>query len=125
MKKNILLLVVAVVLLAACRHDSRPADVLDAPKMVDFLTDAYLLEGFYAVETQYRYDAMSPDVLRAYDDILAKHHVSREQIEHCFDYYSQHPELYATIQDSVMARLDHETGADTLSNRRFAKPVVF
>lgn len=116
MKKS-LLFPVAVLLLASCLHDRRPADVLDAPEMVAFLADAYLLEGFYAVETQYRYDAMSPDVLRAYDDILAKHHVSREQIEHCFDYYSHHPDLYVPIQDSVLAILDRETGADTLATR--------
>lgn len=116
MKKS-LFFPVAVLLLASCLHDRRPADVLDAPEMVAFLADAYLLEGFYAVETQYRYDAMSPDVLRAYDDILAKHHVSREQIEHCFDYYSQHPDLYVPIQDSVLAILDRETGADTLATR--------
>ena len=107
----------AMTLLASCRHDSRPSDVLDAPEMVAFLADAYLLEGFFAVETQYRYDAMSPDVLRAYDDILAKHNVSREQIEHCFDFYSHHPDLYAPIQDSVLALLDRETGADTLAIR--------
>lgn len=115
--RKIVFVLMAVALMTSCRNGGKPADVLDAPEMVAFLADAYLLEGFYAVETQYRYDVMSPDVLRAYDDILAKHHVSREQIEHCFEYYSHHPDLYAPIQDSVMALLDHETGADTLASR--------
>lgn len=107
----------AMALLASCRRGERPADVLDAPQMVDFLADAYLLEGFYAVETQYRYDALSAEVLRAYDDILAKHGVSREQVEHSFAYYSEHPELYAPIQDSVLARLEHQFDADTSAHR--------
>lgn len=96
-----------------CRHEGRPADVLDAPQMVAFLTDAYLLEGFYAVETQYRYDALSPEVLRAYDDILSAHHLTREQVEHSFDYYANHPDLYRPIQDSVFAILERQSEADT------------
>ena len=104
----------AVALLVSCHHDERPADVLDAPQMVDFLSDAYLLEGFYAIETQYRYDAMSAEVLRAYDDILDKHHVTREQVEHSFAYYAEHPDLYAPIQDSVLARIEQVTATDTV-----------
>lgn len=115
--KRIVFALLAVVLLASCRHDGRPAGVLDAPQMVAFLTDAYLLEGFYAVETHYRYDAMTPEVLRAYDDILARHGITREEAEASFAYYGQHPELYLPIQDSVIARIEHETGADTLLSR--------
>lgn len=103
----------ALLLCCSCRHETRPADILDAPQMVAFLADAYLLEGFYAVETQYRYDAMTPDVLRAYDEILASHHITREQVEHSFDYYSSHPELYSPIQDSVLAILERQSHADT------------
>ena len=123
MRHTPILCLAALLLLGACRHDERPADVLDAPRMVAFLTDAYLLEGFYAVETQYRYDAMSPEVLRAYDDILAAHHISREQVEHSFDYYASHPELYQPIQDSVMAILDRQNEIDTAAKAEPIKPV--
>lgn len=113
MKHPLPLCLAALLLLSACRHNERPTDVLDAPQMVAFLSDAYLLEGFYAVETQYRYDAMSPEVLRAYDDILKAHHISREQVEHSFDYYASHPELYRPIQDSVLSILERQSEADT------------
>lgn len=113
MKRTLTATLAALLLFGACRHDERPADVLDAPRMVAFLSDAYLLEGFYAVESQYRYDAMTPEVLRAYDDILKAHHTSREQVEHSFDYYASHPDLYRTIQDSVLAILDRQSEADT------------
>ena len=112
--KKILFVLVAVASMVACRHDDRPADLIEAPRMVDFLSDAYLLEGFYAIETQYRYDAMPAEVLRAYDDILAKHHLSREQVERSFDYYSNHPDLYGPIQDSVLVRIERETASDTI-----------
>ena len=119
MKRFVFLLAV-VALLASCRGGERPADVLGAPQMVDFLSDAYLLEGFYAVETQYRYDALPAEVLRAYDDILAKHHLTREQVEHSFAYYSEHPELYAPIQDSVLARIENVISADTAAGNNLA-----
>lgn len=116
MKKVVILLATAL-FFSACRHDGRSVDVLDAPAMVSFLADAYLLEGFYAVETQYRYDAMTPEVLRAYDDILEHHGITREEAEASFAYYAQHPDLYQTIQDSVLARIEKETGTDTLVTR--------
>lgn len=83
--------------------------------MVAFLSEAYLLEGFYAVESQYRYDAMMPEVLRAYDDILDKHHLTREQVEHSFAYYAEHPDLYEPIQDSVLARIESVIADDTIA----------
>ncbi len=104
----------ALVLLAGCHRDGRPEGVLDAPQMVEFLSDAYLLEGFYAVESQYRYDAMRPEVLGAYDYILDNHHVTREQVEQSFSYYAEHPELYGPIQDSVLARIEQVTSLDTV-----------
>lgn len=115
MRKIILLLAATVALFASCRGNERPADLVEAPQMVAFLSEAYLLEGFYAVESQYRYDAMMPEVLRAYDDILDKHHLTREQVEHSFAYYAEHPELYEPIQDSVLARIESVIADDTIA----------
>lgn len=121
--KKILFLLVAVALLISCRSGGRPAGVLDAPQMVDFLSEAYLLEGFYAVESQYRYDSMRPEVLRAYDDILAKHHLSREQVEKSFKYYAEHPDLYEPIQDSVLARIESVIADDTIAAQSSSNPT--
>ena len=98
--------VVAAILVASCGGEKAPADLIPADRMVDFLTDAYLLEGFYAVESEYRYDALTPDVVRAYDDILMRHGLNRKQVERSFEYYSAHPDLYQPIHDSVLVRLD-------------------
>jgi hypothetical protein len=94
----------------ACKHDQRPADVLDAAVMADFLTDLYLIEGQYAVESQYRFDAASPEILGACSDLLEKHHITRERVEKSFDYYSQHPEEYKSIQTEVVSRLEKLNG---------------
>lgn len=108
LKKICLPLMAAMMMTTACHRDGLPDGVLDARAMESFMADAYMLEGFYAVETQYRYDAMPEEVLRAYDGILEKHGLTREQVEKSFEYYSQHPELYKPIQDSVMALLDRQ-----------------
>jgi hypothetical protein len=90
----------------ACKHSQRPADVLDASTMADFLSELYLVEGYYAVKSNYRFDSASPEVLAACDDILKKNHLSRETVEKSFDYYSQHPEEYEAIQKEVASRIE-------------------
>lgn len=76
--------------------------------MVDFLTDAYRLEGFYAVETQYRYDVMPDHVMRSYDSILDVHGLTRDAVERSIDYYSHHLDEYEAIHNDVVARLESE-----------------
>ena len=106
MKKSILLIAVCSLLATACIRNGRPSDVMDDSTMVAFLADAYLLEGFYAVETQYRYDALTPEVTAAYDSILDHHGLTREDVERSFDWFSTHPDEYVPIQERVLALLD-------------------
>ena len=109
MKKRIFVFLLPLLLFAtACHSDRRPADVLDHQQMVSFLADAYLLEGFYAVETQYRYDVLSTGTLQSYDSILDVHGTTREGVEHSFDYYSRHLEEYEAIHKEVVALLEAE-----------------
>lgn len=79
---------------------------MDHGQMVTFLSEAYMLEGFYAVETQYRYDSLLPEVVAAYDDILARQGLSRRKVEKSLKYYSSHPDEYQIIHDSVLAIMD-------------------
>ncbi len=107
MKKNsLLILPLLSLLVVACHHDSLPEGVLDSEQMTAFLTDAYMQEGVYAVESRYRYDSLPEHVVRGYDSILDLHGITREQVERSFDYYSQHLDAYQAIQDSVVARLE-------------------
>ena len=111
MKQILHCLAVSLILLSsitACRHDERPADVMTHEQMVAFLTDAYLLEGFYAIETQYRYDALTPEVLHSYDSILQVHALTRDAVERSLDYYTRHLDEYQTIHEEVVARLEQQ-----------------
>lgn len=114
MKKHSPFTFLCLLLLAttACRQDQRTSGVLDANTMTEVLTDLYLLEGYYAIESQYRFDSMSPELLSACDTLLEKHHVTRENVEKSFDYYSQHPEEYKSIQEDVAARLEQLNTSD-------------
>ena len=96
----------------ACRHEQRPDDVLDADAMIDFFTELYVVEGCYAVESQYRFDSPSPEILAACDSIMKKKHLTRERVEKSLDYYALHPEEYESIQKEVAARIDRLIGPD-------------
>lgn len=104
--KKIVLLLLPLFLLTACRNEKRPADVMSQEQMAAFLADAYLLEGFYAIETQYRYDALTPEVLHSYDSILDVHGLTREDVERSLDYYTDHLDEYQTIHEQVVASLE-------------------
>lgn len=92
-------------LLVACHHREQ-VDVLPPDRMVDFLCDAYVLEGYYASETQFRYDVVSSDMLHRYDSILDCYGLTANQVQQSLDYYSQHLELFQAIHDSVVVRLE-------------------
>lgn len=109
--RHTLPLLALLLLLSACHHRQQPSDVLPQETMVDFLCDAYLLEGYYALETQYRFDRVPVDLMPSYDSILALHGLTREQVERSLDYYTAHLDIYRQMHDSVIARLEAELEA--------------
>lgn len=109
--RHTLPLLALLLLLSACHRQQQPSDVLPQETMVDFLCDAYLLEGYYAIATQYRYDVVPADLTPGYDSILALHGLTREQVERSLDYYTAHLDIYRQMHDSVAARLEAELEA--------------
>lgn len=89
-----------------CGGKRLPNGVLDHGQMVDFLTDAYYLEALFAVETNFTFDTVSPEMVRAYADIMERHGVTREQVEASIEYYAVHPALYSKINEEVEARIN-------------------
>lgn len=90
-----------------CSHEAvPPSDVMSEATMVDFLQHAYLLEGFYAVETGYHYDTLHPEMLASYDTLLATYDISRDDFERSVRWYGSHPDIYERVHDSVLARID-------------------
>lgn len=77
-------------------------------KMAEFLQEAYLLEGFYGIETSFQYDTLYPEMLASYDSLLASYSLTREDFERSIDWYTRHPQIYQRIHDSVLARFDRQ-----------------
>lgn len=93
---------------AGCKEDPIPADVMDESAMIAFLKDAYMLEGFYAVETHFQYDTLQADMVQAYDSLFAQHDITRDDFERSVRWYTEHTERYERIHKDVVAQLDAE-----------------
>ena len=93
-------------MLSACHSDGLPEGILNHQQMVDFLHESYLLEGYCAIETRYNFDSLTPEMIYAYDDILAAQGITREQVETSLAYYVNHPEEYSAIHEAVVASLE-------------------
>lgn len=83
-----------------------PDDVFDEQTMVDFLTEAYQIEGFIATETGYRSELMGPEVVKAYNDLFEKFGVTDSAFEKSIDFYMRDGVRFAEIQKQVQRNLD-------------------
>ena len=97
---------------AGCSQERVPSGVMDEPTMAAFFKEAYLLEGFYAVETGFQYDTLHPQMVASYDSLLTSFGITRDDFEHSVEWYIRHPELYERIHDTVLARLDRDLTAE-------------
>lgn len=93
-------------LLQGCNKIIVPSDVMNEKTMVSFLKDAYILEGFYAIETSFHYDSLYPQMRASYDSLLASYDLSREDFERTLDWYSHHPEVFEKVHQDVIAEID-------------------
>ena len=107
---SIVLLFSAVV--AGCSRNPVPSDIMSEDVMVSFLEQAYLLEGFYAVETGYQYDTLHPEMLASYDSLLSSYSITRDDFERSVNWYSRHSDIYERVHDSVLARIDRTMAAE-------------
>lgn len=93
-------------MLSACNSKQLPEGILDQQQMTTFLREAYLLEGYCAIETRYNFDSLTPEMIYAYDDLLTEQGITQEQVEASLAYYARHPEEYRAIHEAVAAELE-------------------
>ena len=93
--------------LAGCSHKAvTPKGVMSEDDMASFLQQAYLLEGFYAIETGFQYDTLHPEMLASYDSLLASYNITRDDFERSVAWYCRHLDIYERVHDTVLARID-------------------
>ncbi len=102
----LLILSLAALLLAACNKNRIPDEVMQPDVMVEFLSEAYLIESFYAIESNFQYQEVSPQIQASYDSLLNRYGVTEEKFARSVEYYTQHPELFDTIHARAIRRLE-------------------
>lgn len=104
------------VLCVSCHKKDVPTYVIPEQKMSEILQDAYLLEGFYAIETQFHYDTLGAEMMASVDSLFAKHEISQHDFDTSIAWYIHHPDIYKRVHDSVIARLDREMSSGIISS---------
>ena len=106
--RKYLMVLAAAAMLCGCHGKSLPEGVLDAEQMESFLVEAYQLEAYTMVMYRGNSSEPAPEVRAAYDDILRRQGVSKEDVERSMEYYSHHPAEYKEILNKVTERLNKE-----------------
>ena len=110
-------------LVSSCHRNRLPEGVLDHEAMVAFLTDAHMLESYYAVETNFHYELRIQDMTASYNELFDKHGVSREQVERSRDYYLHHEREYKEIYEQVAQNLAEAASGEKGKKKMFQKMI--
>lgn len=104
MRKNALLLGMALLALVSCTDREKAPEVfLDEPQMVDVLTDAYLIEAQLNLTKSAGVDVT--DLQIAYYEQLFEHYgITDSVFEQNMAYYTRQPAVLERIMDSVTNR---------------------
>ncbi|MBQ9474212.1 MAG: DUF4296 domain-containing protein [Bacteroidales bacterium] len=97
---------IALLMALAAASCHKPIGVLGEEEMVQFLIEAYQLEGFYAIESGHRYDRMSREIQADYEEIFSRHGLTPKKFERSMKYYLDRPERYEAIHQRVVDTLD-------------------
>ena len=104
MKKYAWFLVTALLAFASCTdRERRPGVFLDEPRMIDVLTDAYLIEAQLNLKKTAGIDVT--DLQAAYYEQLFEHYGITDSIfEQNMAYYTRQPAILERMMDSVTNR---------------------
>lgn len=111
------------VLFVSCHNKEIPSYVIPEQKMAEILKDAYLLEGFYAIETHFHYDTLDAEMLTSVDSLFSKYQISQHDFDTSIAWYIHHPDIYKRVHDSVIARLDREMSSGIISSPEPPQPA--
>ena len=89
-----------------CHQATEPAWLIDQETMVGFLTEAHLMESYYYLKTDFRYDSVRPLANATYDTLFQQHGITREAFDSSLAYYSRHDEQLLAIYQEVDKNLE-------------------
>lgn len=102
--KNLVYLIIALFVLAACSHD--PDYVIGEKDMVDLLVDVHKAEA--VIESNYNQYSSKADKKKLREAVFLKHGITQEQFDTNLVWYGHHIEDYMKIYEQVVERLKAE-----------------
>ena len=121
MKFDRIILFLLTILLIACSN--RPKEVLTDKKMEDLLYDLYVAEG----EVTTNYPIFGTDSLRKetlFNSVLAKHKVTKTELDASIDWYSDNLDKYAKINKNLSNRFEKDIQSMRDPNIEQVQPLV-
>lgn len=98
------LVIIGLFFLTACRNRNKvPADVLPPAKMKAVLWDIMRADQLLAGYVLNKDSALNKttESLKYYQQVFAIHTISRDEFQHSFSWYREHPVLFRAILDSI------------------------
>ncbi len=95
------------ILLFSCSQDktlSIPDSVLSEDKMAEVMVDIHLLEASLNISILSK-DKVSKDNVNPTTDILKRHHITKQQYDESFSFYSHNPMLLSEMYLKVLNEL--------------------
>lgn len=113
------IVITATLLLLLCQAcgNRRPDNILDEARFTDLVTDIFQLQGMQ----RFGYLNDSVRMEDYYQELFAKHHTDRAQLDSTVAWYLIHPEAYYRICDTIEIRLNRRV--DSLHQAEKEPPV--
>ena len=105
--RHIALLVCLLSLTAGChRQEAVPADVVDTATLVQFLTEAHIIDSYDQTIAIHHRDSLQSQVNQAYDSLYSKYGITPEQYDSSLAYYLRHPQTLESVYVHVVHNLN-------------------
>jgi hypothetical protein len=127
MKRSVIFILVIVLIIFGCNGGKLPKNVLPLYSMkvvvFDFITADEWNNARSATDSVF---LKSKNKLKAYQQVLAIHHITKTVFDSSLNYYEQHPDVFKTLMDSVNAyasRLKDSAAPKPMAPKRLKKSV--
>lgn len=105
--KRIFFLVGVCMLFVACSTNKKPEGILSEEVMESLLVDIHLVDAYVGIEyNNYSEEQISDSMSIALAKIFNKYGVTNEDFNRSIDYYTDNPEIFRSIYEKVILRLD-------------------
>ena len=90
--------------LVACEMEERPEGLMERNEFKKALLDAQLIEARMNHEMILEQMKTMP-VQKYYEELFERHHITEEQFQKTFNYYTEHPDELKEIYEEIMTEL--------------------